>query len=139
VREKFSFWLSDRVRLKVVKDSAAQNQRIAQLRISEVYPLYLAKIERKGRTKKELDQVIRWLTGFGVREVQKLIKAEATFEEFFSKVTLNPNATLIKGSICGIRVEEIKDPLSQKVRYLDKLVDELAQGKKMSSILRVAE
>ncbi len=139
MREKFSFWLSDRVRLKVVKDSAAQNQRIAQLRISEVYPLYLAKIERKGRTKKELDQVIRWLTGFGVREVQKLIKAEATFEEFFSKVTLNPNATLIKGSICGIRVEEIKDPLSQKVRYLDKLVDELAQGKKMSSILRVAE
>lgn len=121
-----------------MKDSAAQNQRIAQLRISEVYPLYLAKIERKGRTKKELDQVIRWLTGFGVREVQKLIKAEATFEEFFSKVTLNPNATLIKGSICGIRVEEIQDPLSQKVRYLDKLVDELAQGKKMSSILRVA-
>ncbi len=138
MREKFSFWLSDRVRLKVMKDSAAQNQRIAQLRISEVYPLYLAKIERKGRTKKELDQVIRWLTGFGVREVQKLIKAEATFEEFFSKVTLNPNATLIKGSICGIRVEEIQDPLSQKVRYLDKLVDELAQGKKMSSILRVA-
>src|SRR6185295_3667160 len=94
-------------------------------------PLYLAKVERKGRTKKELDQVIEWLTGFGTKKQLELIKEKATFETFFQRATLNPNAHLITGLICGYRVEEIENPLTQKVRYLDKLVDELAQGKKM--------
>jgi hypothetical protein len=116
--------------------SPAQDQRIAKMTFSSVYPLYLAKIEKKGRTAAELDQVIQWLTNFDRQRVQQLVKEKATFESFFLQASLNPNAHLITGLICGYRVEEIKDPLTQKVRYLDKLVDELAKGKKMEKILR---
>jgi hypothetical protein len=101
-----------------------------------VYPLYLAKVEKKGRTKEELHQVIEWLTGFGNKKLQELIKEKVTFEMFFQNASLNPNAQLITGVICGYRVEEIKDTLTQQVRYLDKLVDELAKGRKMEKILR---
>jgi hypothetical protein len=103
---------------------------------ASVYPLYLAKVEKKGRTKEELHQVIGWLTGFDNKELQKLIKENVSFETFFQQARLHPNAQLITGLICGYRVEEIKDPLTQKVRYLDKLVDELAKGRKMENILR---
>lgn len=119
-----------------MNQSSAQDQRIAKMTVSSVYPLYLAKVEKKGRTKAELDQVIRWLTNFDNKQLQELITEKATFELFFQKATLNSNAHLITGLICGYRVEEIKDPLTQKVRYLDKLVDELAKGKKMEKILR---
>jgi hypothetical protein len=116
--------------------SSAHNQRFAKMTFASVYPLYLAKVERKGRTKEELDQVIVWLTGFGKKKLQDLIKEKATFEIFFQQASLNPNAHLITGMICGYRVEEIQDRLTQKVRYLDKLVDELAKGRKMEKILR---
>jgi len=112
------------------------NQRIAKMTFSSVYPMYLAKVEKKGRTKAELYQVIKWLTGFDNKKLQELIKENVTFEKFFQNATLNPNAHLITGLICGYRVEEIRDPLTQQVRYLDKLVDELAKGKKMEKILR---
>jgi hypothetical protein len=98
--------------------------------------MYLAKVEKKGRTKKELDQVIEWLTGFDNKKLEELIKEKVTFEGFFQHASLNPNSHLITGLICGYRVEEIEDPLTQKVRYLDKLVDELAKGRKMEKILR---
>jgi hypothetical protein len=117
-------------------NSTPQDQRIAKMTFSSVYPLYLTKVEKKGRTKEELDQVIQWLTGFSNKQMQELIKEKASFEIFFQKASLNPNAHLITGLICGYRVEEIEDPLTQKVRYLDKLVDELAKGKKMEKILR---
>jgi hypothetical protein len=113
-----------------------QYQRIARMTFSSVYPLYLAKVLKKGRTEEELHQVIEWLTGFGSSKLQELIGEEVTFETFFKQASLNPNAQLITGIICGYRVEEIEDPLIRKVRYLDKLVDELARGKKMASILR---
>ena len=113
-----------------------QNQRIAKMTFSSVYPLYLAKVEKKGRTKDELHQIIKWLTGFDDKKLTELIKENVTFEKFFQNATLNPNAHLITGLICGYRVEEIGDPLTQQVRYLDKLVDELAKGKKMEKILR---
>ena len=103
---------------------------------ASVYPLYLAKVEKKGRTREELHQVIEWLTGFDDKQLQNLIKEKVTFESFFMNASLNPNVSLITGSICGYRVEEIEDPLTQKVRYLDKLVDELAKGRKMEKILR---
>jgi len=103
---------------------------------SSVYPLYIAKLEKKGRTREELHQVIRWLTGFDEIKLQEMIKGNATFETFFQNASLNPNAHLIIGMICGYRVEEIPDPLIRKVRYLDKLVDELAKGRKMEKILR---
>lgn len=103
---------------------------------ASVYPHYLAKVEKKGRTKAELHQVINWLTGFNEKTLQKLIEDRVTFEQFFQKARLNPNARLITGVICGYRVEEIEDPLTQKARYLDKLVDELAKGRKMEKILR---
>ncbi len=103
---------------------------------SSVYPLYLAKLEKKGRTKEELHKVIEWLTGFDNKKLQDLISENATFEEFFQQASLNPNAHLITGLICGYRIEEIRDPLTQKVRYLDKLVDELAKGRKIEKILR---
>jgi hypothetical protein len=112
------------------------NQRIAKLTFASVYPLYLAKVEKKGRTKEELDQVIDWLTGFNNKKLLELIRENVTFETFFQYATLNPNAGLITGMICGYRVEEIEDPLTQQVRYLDKLVDELAKGRKMDKILR---
>lgn len=114
------------------------NERIAKMTFASVYPMYVEKIEKKGRTKEELHQVIAWLTGFDNQKLQELIKAKATFEDFFAKATLNPNASLITGVICGYRVEEIENPLTQRVRYLDKLVDELAKGKKLEKILRVS-
>jgi len=113
-----------------------QNERIARMAVSAVYPMYISKVEKKGRTKAELDQVIEWLTGFGPEKLQDLLDKKATFESFFREATLNPNARLITGLICGYRVEEIEDPLTQKVRYLDKLVDELAKGRTMEKILR---
>jgi len=112
------------------------NQRIAKMTFASVYPLYLAKVEKKGRTREELHQVIKWLTGFDDKQLQNLIKENVTFASFFQDASLNHNASLITGSICGYRVEEIEDPLTQKVRYLDKLVDELAKGRKMEKILR---
>ncbi len=115
-----------------------QDQRIAQMSFASVYPMYVAKVEKKGRTKKELNQVIEWLTGFDNKTLQELIKAKVTFEAFFGQASLNPNARLITGVICGYRVEEIKNPLTRQVRYLDKLVDELAKGRTMEKILRSA-
>ena len=114
------------------------NQRIAKMTFSSVYPHYVTKVEKKGRTKEELHQVIEWLTGFNDRKLQELIEQKVTFETFFEKASLNPNANLITGVICGYRVEEIENPLTQKARYLDKLVDELAKGRKMEKILRGA-
>ncbi|WP_240975378.1 DUF2200 domain-containing protein [Chitinophaga fulva] len=101
-----------------------------------VYPLYLTKVEKKGRTKEELHQVITWLTGFDDKQLQELINEKVTFETFFQRASLNPHAGLITGVICGYRVEDIENPLTQQVRYLDKLVDELAKGRKMEKILR---
>jgi hypothetical protein len=117
-------------------NSSKSNQRIANMSFALVYPLYLAKVEKKGRTKEELHQVIAWLTGFDSIKLQELIKENATFEQFFQQASLNHNAKLITGVICGYRVEEIEDFLAQQVRYLDKLVDELAKGLKMEKILR---
>jgi hypothetical protein len=105
---------------------------------ASVYPMYLAKVEKKGRTKEELHQVIEWLTGFDNKKLEEVIKEKVTFEIFFRHASLNPNANLITGVICGYRVEEIDDPLTQQVRYMDKLVDELAKGRKMEKILRSA-
>lgn len=113
------------------------NHRMAKMTFASVYPLYIAKVERKGRTKEELHEVIQWLTGFDDKTIQDLIEAKVTFETFFKQAKLNPNANLIKGSICGYRIEEIENPLTKQVRYLDKLVDELANGKKMEKILRI--
>ena len=117
-------------------NSDAQHQRIANMSFATVYPLYLAKVEKKGRTKEELLEVIRWLTGFDTKKLQELIKENVSFDTFFQRASLNPNAQHITGLICGYRVEEIKNPLTQQVRYLDKLVDELAKGWKMEKILR---
>ena len=112
------------------------NQRIAKMTFASVYPMYLAKVEKKGRTKEELQKVIEWLTGFDDKKLQELIKENVTFETFFQNASINPNAYQITGVICGYRVEEIEDPLTQHVRYLDKLVDELAKGRKIEKILR---
>ena len=119
-----------------MNNSHTQHQRIANMIFASVYPLYVTKVEKKGRTKQELNEVIQWLTGFNETKLEKLISEKATFETFFQKAKLNPNAPLITGLICGYRVEEIENPLTQQVRYLDKLVDELAKGKKMEKILR---
>jgi len=116
--------------------SDIHNQRIAKMTFASVYPLYLVKVEKKGRTKEELHQVIEWLTGFGNKKLQELIKEKVTFETFFQRASLNPNASLITGMICGYRIEEIENVLTQQARYLDKLVDELAKGRKMEKILR---
>jgi len=113
-----------------------QDERIAKMIFASVYPMYLNKVEKKGRTKEELFQVIEWLTGFDKKKLQDQIDGKVTFEKFFQEATLNPNSHLITGVICGYRVEDIENPLMQKVRYLDKLVDELAKGKKMEKILR---
>lgn len=112
------------------------NEKIAKMTFASVYPLYLAKVERKGRTKDELHQVIAWLTGFDDQKLETLINGKETFESFFAQAQLNPNAHLITGLICGYRVEEIENPLTRKVRYLDKLIDELAKGRKMEKVLR---
>lgn len=121
-----------------MKNSNTHNQRIAKMSFATVYPLYLEKVEKKGRTKEELHQVIAWLTSFDDQQLQELIQENVTFETFFQQASLNPNAHLITGVICGVRVEEIENPLTQKARYLDKLVDELAKGRKMEKILRGA-
>lgn len=119
-----------------MKNSNNHNQRIAKMTFASVYPMYVEKVEKKGRSKEELHQVIEWLTAFDNEKLQELINENVTFETFFQRASLNPNARLITGVICGYRVEEIEDPLTQQVRYLDKLVDELAKGKKMEKILR---
>jgi hypothetical protein len=124
--------------LKVMNNSTTQNERIAKMTFAMVYPMYVAKVEKKGRTKEELHQVIEWLTGFNNQNLQDLIEKKVTFETFFKNASLNPNAGLIRGVICGCRVEEIENPLTRQVRYLDKLVDELAKGRKMEKILREA-
>lgn len=121
-----------------MKDTSKHDERIAKMTFSSVYPHYIVKVEKKGRTKEELHQVIEWLTGYSEKELQALIEEKATFEKFFQNASLNPNAPLITGVICGYRVEEIENRLTQQVRYLDKLVDELAKGRKMEKILRVA-
>lgn len=120
-------------------NSRTHNQRIANITFASVYPMYLEKVEKKGRTKEELHQVMTWLTGFDNTELQDLIDKKVNFETFFKNASLNPNASLITGVICGYRVEEIEDPLTRQVRYLDKLVDELAKGRKMEKILRVPQ
>lgn len=119
-----------------MKVTQEHNEKMAKMTLASVYPHYVTKVERKGRTIEELHQVIQWLTGFDNREVQKLIEEKATFEAIFKKATINPKAELIKGLICGYRIEEIENLLTKQVRYLDKLVDELAKGKKMEKILR---
>ena len=121
-----------------MKTTPKHDERIAKMTFASVYPHYITKVESKGRTKKELHQVIEWLTGFNNKKLQELINEKVTFETFFKKAKLNPNAHLITGVICGYRIEEIENPLTQQVRYLDKLVDELAKGKKIEKILRVA-
>ena len=120
-----------------MKSTYNHHEQMAKLQFGEVYPHYVAKIEKKGRTKEQLHRVIEWLTGFDEDRLQKLISENVAFEQFFREATLNPNARFITGSICGCRVEEIENPLTQKIRYLDKLVDELAKGRKMEKILRV--
>ena len=114
-------------------------ERIAKMTFASIYPLYVAKVEKKGRTKKELHEVIKWLTGYDEKKLKSLIDDEVTFETFYKKCKLNPNAHLIRGVVCGYRVEELENPLIQKARYLDKLIDELAKGRKMEKILRVDE
>ena len=114
----------------------ATTQRVAAMTVATVYPLYLAKVERKGRSKDELDSVIRWLTGYDQAELDRQLADGTTFADFFAGAHLNPNAGLITGVVCGVRVEEIEDPLMQQVRYLDKLVDELAKGRALEKVLR---
>ena len=121
-----------------MNNSESHHQRIKNMSFAGVYPLYLEKVVRKGRTRDELHRVIEWLTGFDNEKLQELIEKKATFETFFADALLNPNAHLITGLICGYRVEEIDNPLTRRVRYLDKLVDELAKGRKMEKILRSA-
>ncbi len=118
------------------KTTPEHNARIAAMIFSSVYPHYVTKVEGKGRTKAELHQVIEWLTGFDEAALQEQIDKKSTFEQFFEEATLHPNASLIKGVICGYRVEELDNPLTQKARYLDKVVDELAKGKKIEKIMR---
>ena len=138
----FSFYQENSETLSAFKSNTAMkttkdhDERIANMTFASVYPHYVAKIEKKGRTVEELQQVISWLTGFGEKDVQRLIKNDATFEQFFAEATINPNASLITGSICGYRIEDIETPLTKQVRYLDKLVDELAKGRQMDKILR---
>ena len=121
------------------KPPPGTEKKVAKMTLATVYPCYVAKVEKKGRTTKELDEVIKWLTGYDKKKLKSMIEAEVDFETFFKKCKLNPNAHLIKGVICGYRVEEMDDSLLKKVRYLDKLVDELAKGKKMEKILRVEQ
>jgi len=111
------------------------DDRIANMVFADIYPLYLQKIAKKNRTKQELDQVIEWLTGFNVVDIDLMISKKVNFLEFFDKANLNPNASLITGSICGYKIQEITNPLTKKVRYLDKLVDDLYKGRKIEKIL----
>jgi hypothetical protein len=123
--------------LKAMNTTEKHDKRIADMTFASVYPMYVAKVEKKGRTEAELNEVITWLTGFDPNKLQQLINEKITFETFFQKAKLHPNAHLITGMICGYRIEEIENPLTRQVRYLDKLVDELAKGRKMDKILRV--
>lgn len=119
-----------------MKTTPEHDERIAKMIFASVYPHYVTKVESKGRTKEELHRVIEWLTGFDNKKLQELIKEKVTFETFFKRAKLNPNARLITGVICGYRIEEIENPLTRQARYLDKLIDELAKGRKMEKILR---
>ncbi|KFF19258.1 DUF2200 domain-containing protein [Chryseobacterium sp. JM1] len=119
-----------------MKTTPEHDQRIAKMIFASVYPHYIKKVETKGRTIEELHQVIEWLTGFDTQKLQELIDEKVTFETFFKNAKLNPNAHLITGTICGYKIEEIETPLTKQARYLDKLIDELAKGKKMEKILR---
>ena len=119
-----------------MKITPEHNERIAKMTVASVYPHYIAKVEKKGRTEAELLQVIEWLTGYDKNKVEELIREKVTFKTFFENAKLNPNAALIKGVICGYRIEEIDNALTRQTRYLDKLVDELAKGRKMEKILR---
>jgi len=122
-----------------MNDTSHHDERIATMSFASVYPHYVTKVEKKNRTKEELHQIIEWLTGYDEKKLQELIEKKVSFEKFFQQATLNPNAHLITGVICGYRVEAIENPLTQKVRYLDKLVDELAKGRKMEKILRTVQ
>ena len=122
-----------------MKETSAHTDKMAKMTFSSVYPHYVNKVIKKGRTEEELLQVIHWLTGFDAADVQALIDEKALFSSFFAKATLHPNAHLITGVICGYRIEEIENPLTKQVRYLDKLVDELAKGKAMDKILRTTK
>lgn len=117
-------------------DAPARRHRLFTMTFGSVYPLYLAKVERKGRTKDELDEVIRWLTGYGEADLDRHLADGTTFEDFFADARLNSNAGLITGVVCGVRVESIEEPLMQQIRYLDKLVDELAKGRPLEKVLR---
>jgi len=112
------------------------DRRIAKMTFASVYPHYVTKIEKKNRTKSELHKIMQWLTGYNLAELKKIIEENVTFETFFKNANLNKNAHLVTGMICGYRIEEIKNPITRQVRYLDKMVDELAKGKKMEKILR---
>jgi hypothetical protein len=116
--------------------TAKHDQRVAQLTFASVYPHYLAKVTKKGRTQEELHQVLEWLTGFNDEKISEMIDCKVTFQTFFDEAHLNPNAHLIKGLICGYRIEEIQTPLTRKVRYLDKIIDELARGRALEKIMR---
>ena len=118
------------------KTTPEHDARIAKMSFAKVYPLYVDKVEKKGRTKAELHEVIEWLTGFDDKTIAALVDEEVTFETFFTRATLHPNAELIKGVICGYRIEDIENPITRSTRYLDKLVEELARGRKMEKILR---
>ncbi|MCW5907568.1 MAG: DUF2200 domain-containing protein [Chitinophagales bacterium] len=120
-----------------MKTTPEHDARIAKMTFASVYPHYVTKVERKGRTKEELHRVIEWLTGFDEKKLNRLIDSKVTFESFFKQAKLHPNAPLITGVICGYRIEEIENELTRQVRYLDKLVDELAKGRKMEKILRL--
>lgn len=120
----------------MVSDTFKPMSKIFTMSVASVYVHYVNKVERKGRTTAELDEVIRWLTGFDQEQLQRHLDDETTFEDFFADATLNPSASLITGSVCGVKVQEIEDPLMQQVRYMDKLVDELANGKAMHKVLR---
>ncbi|MDZ4728285.1 MAG: DUF2200 domain-containing protein [Leptospira sp.] len=119
-----------------MEPTSEHNEKMAKMTFASVYPLYLAKIEKKGRTQKELLQVIEWLTSYNDKKIKELIDKKVNFQSFFEKAKINENAHLIKGMICGYRIEEIKNPITKQVRYLDKLVDELAKGKALEKILR---
>ena len=120
-----------------MKNTSHHDERFAKMTFASVYPHYVTKVEKKGRTKEELHEVTKWLTGFNEKKLQEQIEKKVTFEKFFQNAKLNPNAHLITGLICGYRIEEIKNSLTHQVGYLDKLVDELAKGRKMEKILRV--
>jgi hypothetical protein len=122
---------------RTMKQDSTTKHRIYTMAFSRIYPLYIAKVERKGRTKAEVDEVIRWLTGYSQKQLEAQLKKQTDFETFFAEAPeLNPARSLIKGVICGVRIEEIKEPLMREIRYMDKLIDELAKGKAMEKILR---